>query len=118
MNCQSLEIGDVLLVQLKFEILDANNAKQIRQMIDPIIQDRQKVAIDMSEVQFIDSSGLGTLLTFYRKVKSVEGNLILFGMSSQARSLFELVKMDRIFEVVDSQDDALAILNGNTDTTS
>ena len=113
MNCQSTEIGDALIVQFLFEILDANNAKQVRQMVDPMIQDRKKVAFDMSEVQFIDSSGLGTLLTFYRKVKSAEGNLILFGMTSQAQSLFELVKMDRIFEVVDTQEDAVQILNEN-----
>lgn len=113
MNCQSTEIGDALIVQLQFEILDANNAKQIRQMIDPIIQDRQKVAFDMSKVQFIDSSGLGALLTFYRKVKSTEGNLILFGMTSQAQSLFELVKMDRIFEVVETKEDAVQLLNQN-----
>lgn len=111
MNCQSTEIGDALIVQFQFEILDANNAKQIRQMVDPIIQDRKKVAFDMSNVQFIDSSGLGTLLTFYRKVKAVDGNLILFGMTPQAQSLFELVKMDRIFEVVDAQEDAVQLLN-------
>ena len=111
MSCLSKEIGDVLIIQFQFETLDANNAKMVRQMVDPMIQDRKKVALDMSEVQFIDSSGLGTLLTFYRKVKSVEGNLLLYGMTSQARSLFELVKMDRIFEVVESENDAVAALN-------
>ncbi|MDP8245679.1 MAG: STAS domain-containing protein [Candidatus Hinthialibacter antarcticus] len=113
MNCLSSEIGDVLIIQFRFETLDANNAKMVRQEVDPIIQDRKKVAVDMSEVQFIDSSGLGTLLTFYRKVKSVEGSLLLYGMTSQAMSLFELVKMDRIFEVVESQDDAIHALNGD-----
>ncbi len=111
MNCATTDVGDVLVIEMKIETLDANNAKTIRQEIDPVIHDRSKVAMDMSEIQFIDSSGLGILLTFYRKIKAAEGNLILFGMSSQARSLFELVKMDRIFEILDTQEDAINQLN-------
>lgn len=113
MNCPTEELGEALVVYVDVDTIDASNAKALKQQIDPLILGRSSVALGMNDVQFIDSSGLGTLLTFMRKIKSAGGALVLFGLSDQARSLFELVKMDRIFEIVDTKADAIRSLEGD-----
>jgi anti-sigma B factor antagonist len=63
--------------------------------------------IDMSGLTFVDSSGLGALLSCLRMMKGKNGQLLLVGMSRPVRALFELVRMHRIFSIYNSLAEAL-----------
>jgi anti-sigma B factor antagonist len=90
------QVGDVV-VGLPGGSLDAGNAK---------------VVFDMSQLQFVDSSGLGALLSCLRQLNAAGGGLTLCGIAKPVCSLFELVRMDRISEIFDTKTDAVGALQG------
>ena len=100
------KIGDVAVVTLLGEILDASNSKEFKQDIAPVLEANPKLVFDMSQLQFVDSSGLGSILSCLRQLNAVGGDLKLSGMSKPVRALFELVRMHRIFDIFNTKEEA------------
>lgn len=86
--------------------LDASNVKAFRDAMQPVISGSEVVLLDMSGLQFVDSSGLGALLSCLRGMNSKNGQLRLFGMTKPVMALFELVRMHRIFSIYNSREEA------------
>ncbi len=107
MNLSTEQIDDILVITLNAEILDASNSKEFRAQMTPLLEDSQKVVFDMDQVKFIDSSGCGTLLSCLRQLNGNGGDLKLSGVQKPVRTLFELVRMHRIIEIHDQNDDAV-----------
>jgi sigma-B regulation protein RsbU (phosphoserine phosphatase) len=99
---------NVAVVSIADGSLDASNAKRFKQEVIPAIESTSKVVIDLSGVEFVDSSGLGVLLSCYRQVVSAGGDLKLCGMAPAVRALFELVRMHRIFDTYPTREEAIA----------
>lgn len=107
MEFNTEKIGDVTVVELKTDVLDANNAKEFRADISPILEKNQKVVFDMSQVGFLDSSGCGTILSCLRQLNSAGGDLKMYGLQKPVRTLFELIRMHRIIEIFNTREEAL-----------
>lgn len=99
---------DVVVAQVPVEDLDAGNSGEFKHDIAPILESTDKLVIDLNAVRFVDSSGLGAMLSCLRQMTAKGGDLKLSGMSKQVRATFELVRMHRIFEIFDSSDAAVA----------
>jgi anti-anti-sigma factor len=81
-------------------ILDGSRAGQIRATINEIINDGANIIlIDLSGVTFMDSSGLGGLVTALKDVRLMGGRLCVCSINDQVRILFELTSMDKVFEI-------------------
>ncbi len=63
--------------------------------------------VDFTDVGYIDSSGLATLVEYYQGSRAFSGRLVLFGMNARVRSIFELVRLSEIFTIQDNRKDAL-----------
>jgi anti-sigma B factor antagonist len=101
-------VDDVTVVVLPGVSLDASNAKEFKQGMTPLLNTQSsKVVFDLQQVQFVDSSGLGGLLSCLRQLTAVGGELKLCGMAKPVRDLFALVRMDRIFDIFSTQADAI-----------
>ena len=98
------------VVSFPVDNLDAGNVKGFRAAIESIATTHDTLLLDMSRLNFVDSSGLGALLSCLRTMKGKQGQLLLFGMTKSVRALFELVRMHRIFSIYNSQEEALAEL--------
>lgn len=68
----------------------------------------RKFLVDCSATGYIDSSGLGALVTISKKVRESGGELRIAGLNPDLRSLFELTKLDSLFHLADTTDAALA----------
>ena len=90
------------------ENLDAGNAKEFKRDILPAFDGQSKVIFDMSKLRFVDSSGLGAILSCLRQLNANGGDLKLCGMSKPVRALFELVRMHRIFDIYNTKEEAIA----------
>ena len=110
LDIETAEDGKVAIVTIQSENLDAGNVKKFQENIQPAIDTSQCVVVDMRRLEFVDSSGLGSLLSTLRKVNTKQGQLKLFGMSKPVQALFELVRMHRIFAIYESREEALATL--------
>ena len=87
-------------------ILDSTKAPKFRTDINNIVQDGADIVlVDLKDVTFVDSSGLGALVSALKTVRSSGGKLCICSINEQVRMLFELTSMDRVFEVFKSQQD-------------
>lgn len=100
-------IGDVTVAAIPVDELDASNTGEFKRDITPVLQANTKLVLDLSRLRFVDSSGLGAILSCLRQLSAKSGDLKLCGMSKQVRALFELVRMHRIFDIYDTQDEAV-----------
>lgn len=96
---------DLTVISFNISNLDAGNADAFRKQVRPILESTSKVAIDMSALQFVDSSGLGALLSCLRFCNEQGGSLVLFGLQRPVTALFELMRMHRVFNLFDSIDE-------------
>ena len=103
-------IGNIALVELAGKNLDATNADTFKQEIAPLLERSSKAVFDMSQLEFIDSSGLGAIFSCFKNLKAAGGNLTFFGVSEPIQAFFELVRMNRIFGVFATRDEALKAL--------
>lgn len=100
-------IDNVTVVVLTGESLDAGNAKEFKRDIIPAIEGQRRVIFDMGGLRFVDSSGLGAILSCLRQLNATGGDLKLCGMLKPVRALFELVRMHRIFDIYNTRDEAI-----------
>lgn len=85
-------------------ILDGAKANQLRREIsDAVSVGSDTVLLDLQGVTFMDSSGLGALVSSLKTVRSAGGQLYICSITNQVKMLFELTSMDRVFEIYPDQ---------------
>ncbi len=92
---------DLLRVELigEINILDVNDFKDIiKEKIKE--EDTKKVVLDMTQVPFMDSSGLGMLISLYKFVNENEGEIVYTGLSEYILKILSFAKLDKIFTIV------------------
>lgn len=102
-----IEGVDVMVIELREDNLDASNVREFRDAVQSLMGDRTRVVLDLAGVKFIDSSGLGALISCLRQVNSRRGDFRLCEMSRTVRALFELMRMHRVFHIHDTRADAV-----------
>lgn len=86
-------------------ILDGTKAGQFRQEISNLVDNGANIVlIDLKEVTFMDSSGLGALVLALKTVRAAGGKLFICSINEQVKMLFELTSMDRVFEIYANRD--------------
>ena|SRR5215470_2851604 len=100
-------VGNVTIVILAGAQLDASSAEEFKRDITPVLDAHTQVIFDLSQLGFIDSSGLGALLSCLRHLQARGGDLKLCNISKPVRALFELVRMHRIFHIFATQEEAV-----------
>jgi anti-sigma B factor antagonist len=106
--------GEVAVVTVNDEQLDASNADDFRQYMAPILQDCHKVVLALNRVQFVDSRGCGAILSCLKNVSAAGGDLKLCQVTKPVRTVFELIRLQRICEVLDTRDAAVRAFQGGT----
>jgi anti-sigma B factor antagonist len=106
------KVGDVAVVEVPVEELDASNTGELKHDIAPVLEANTKLVIDLSRLRFVDSSGLGAMLSCLRQLTAKGGDLKLSGMQKQVRAVFELVRMHRIFDIYGTREEAVRAFQG------
>ncbi|MCK6484047.1 MAG: STAS domain-containing protein [Phycisphaerae bacterium] len=92
-------VGSATVAELMGEI-DMRCAPELREAMSRIVAERPKVlALNMGGVNYIDSTGLGTLVYVLRQVGGYRGRMALFGLSPTVRGAFEITKLLSVFEI-------------------
>ena len=108
MTVVSTQEHGVSVGQVDSRMLDASTVNAFRDVVKPLLQEKAQVVLDLSKVEFIDSSGLGALVACLRQAHAIGGDIKLSGLGKSARALFELVRMHRVFEVFNDSDEAVS----------
>jgi len=105
-------VNGVAVAAVPVDELDASNSTEFKRDIAPLLQSYTKLVLDLSQLRFVDSSGLGAMLSCLRQLSGKGGDLKLSGMSKQVRALFELVRMHRIFDIYGTKEEAVRAFQG------
>lgn len=98
----------VAIIRIDGQLI-VGNRQELKAMVqDGLDRGERKFLIDCTGTGYIDSSGLGALVTLSKKVREVNGELRIAGLNEDLRALFELTKLDTLFHISPSPEDALA----------
>ena len=105
------EVGEVTVVRFRDQkiIEDINIQELGHEMFRLVeVENRQKLLLNFSTVDFLSSAALGKLITLDKKVKAAEGVLKLSNIRSEIYEVFAITKLNRLFDIKDDEADALA----------
>ena len=90
---------------------DAVSAPQVKVELHGMIEEgHTRLVLNMSGLEFIDSAGLGALVSCLRRAAAEGGDLRLAEVPPFCRSIFELTRLTRVFDVTESEDEAVAAM--------
>jgi len=80
--------------------IDISNSPDVKKYFDNAITDKHKeVIINLESADYVDSSGLATLVEILKNVRAHQGKLKLVGLSDKVKGLFEITKLDKLFNI-------------------
>lgn len=79
--------------------VDVFTAPQLREKLVPLCQENREVYLDLSQVDYMDSTGLGVLIGAYKKLRSRGGRLVLTGMSPRLKRLFHITRLTNVIDI-------------------
>ena len=89
--------------------IDINTSPGVKKSFDKLISSKTpKIIVNLSKVTYVDSSGLATLVEILKNMRSYGGRLRLSDMSSKIKSLFEITKLEKLFEIVADEKEAIS----------
>lgn len=108
MRFKTEKVDDITIIRIPVDALDAGNIMEFKTDIVPLLKNSKKVLLNMGKVKFMDSSGIGAMLSCLRAVSSTGGDLKMFSVKEQLINLFKLVRLDRIIDIYESKNKAVA----------
>ncbi|AKN32087.1 anti-sigma factor antagonist [Clostridium carboxidivorans P7] len=77
-----------------------DEADELREKFNYLMKDGEKnFVLDFRKCTFIDSTGLGVLVSVYKKCKSINGSLKLYSINEQVMKIFSMTRLDKVFEI-------------------
>ena len=107
MDLQVENRGEIAVVTVPGRALDASNVDDFKAAILPVVGENSRVVLNIENLEFVDSSGLGAFLMCIRKLRSDGGEMKISGMTSPVKALFELVRMHRVCHVTETVGEAV-----------
>jgi len=103
--------GNILLVRLKGE-LDHHEANELKKIWQLEIEEHriQHVVLNLQDLDFMDSSGLGVILGRYKEIKQVDGEMVICAISPTVKRLFEMSGLFKIMQLAQGEEEALNFL--------
>ena len=106
MEVTSELVGKVHVVTVSGD-LDASNSQHFKNFVLPLLSSPIKLLIDLAKVPFLDSSGMGAMITCQRAATAAGSKMKLCCLSEQVRSSFGLIRLNQMLDIADSREDAL-----------
>jgi anti-sigma B factor antagonist len=88
---------------------DAIGTREFKKTISQLLETgKNRIVLDMSHVNFVDSSGMGALIGTLRGITKEGGDMRIFGLTPEVHTIFELTRLHRIFDIYETIDAAMA----------
>ncbi len=107
MNFEVTQQGDITIVEVTGQLIVGNRQELKDDVLKLLDGGARKFLIDFRDTAYIDSSGLGVLVSLSKKIREKGGEMRLSNLNEDLRTLFELTKLDTLFVIADSRDRAL-----------
>lgn len=97
----------VTVVDVEGQLIVGNRQELKQKVLDELEGGDRRFVIDFQQTGYIDSSGLGVLVSLSKKIREQGGELRLSGLNEDLRTLFELTKLDTLFRITETKEEAL-----------
>jgi anti-sigma B factor antagonist len=98
----------VTVVSCQGRVAFGEEASLLRSTLKTVLSSTKNVVLDLSQVNYIDSGGLGTLVGVYSSARGAGADIKLCGLSSRLRDTLQVTKLVTVFEVYDNRQQATA----------
>jgi len=98
---------EVVVVDVEGQLIVGNRQELKQKVLDSLDGGARKFVIDFTPTGYIDSSGLGVLVSLSKKIREQGGELRLANLNDDLKTLFELTKLDTLFQIADTRERAL-----------
>ena len=106
--------GTVALFRLEGSLMGDSTQQQFKDTILKLLEQGQKhIVLDFSHVRNVNSAGLGSLITLFSRTRSVGGEFILAAVPQNVRNLLHITRLDTVFVIVDTVEEALKRLGAS-----
>ncbi|MCH7563808.1 MAG: STAS domain-containing protein [Gemmatimonadetes bacterium] len=107
MGFQVIKENGVTVVAVEGQLIVGNRQELKQKVLEELENGERKFVVDFDQTGYIDSSGLGVLVSLSKKIREQGGELRLANLNEDLRTLFELTKLDTLFKIADSRSEAL-----------
>jgi anti-sigma B factor antagonist len=104
-------VADVAIVDCSGRIVLGEETASMRQYVKPLLTQSPRVVLNLAQVNYVDSSGVGTLVSLYTSARHAGGNIKLAGLVTRVKDLLQITKLGTIFEMFDAAENAAASFN-------
>lgn len=112
MKYNIIDRGEIKILELTGKITIGEGDIQLRKLTDEVLNSgARKIIMDLKNLKYIDSSGIGELVSCYTTIKNKDGALRLANLHSKIYSLLQLTALVTVFEIYDSVEDAVQSLS-------
>ena len=101
------ESGTARVVDLEGEV-DLGTSPNLRRVLFDLLGKTRKLALNLKALRYIDSSGIATLIEVLKDAQRLEKEFVLFGLSPAVQDVFRLTHVNRVFRIVDTEEQAVA----------
>jgi anti-sigma B factor antagonist len=103
------QVGDVVVVDVTGRITLGEGSSNLREGIRELMaQGTRKILLNLGEVTYIDSSGIGELVSAYTSVSGQGGTLKLLNLTKRVKDLLQITKLYTVFDIYDNEAHAIA----------
>lgn len=100
--------GGVTIVDVEGQLVVDNRRELKDEVLSRLASGSDKFLLDFEGTSYIDSSGLGVLVSLSRRIREQGGELRLAGLDDDLATLFELTRLDTLFQIAEDRNEALA----------
>ena len=109
LNIRERQAGDVTILDLEGKITIGEGSVGLRNAIRRLIQEgKKKVLLNLAGVGYVDSSGIGELVSSYTTIRREQGQLKLLKLTQKIKDLLTITKLLTVFDVYENEPDALS----------
>ena len=108
MQIEQRAVGDVMVLDLKGKITLGEGDELLKDKVNSLVnQGHKKIVLNLAEVPYIDSAGLGEIVRTYTTVSRQGGSLKLLNLTKRITDLLAITKLLTVFETFESENDAI-----------
>jgi anti-sigma B factor antagonist len=108
LNATSSNMNGVIVVHLSGAIFFGEESASLRVLVKDLLSKSSQIVLDLGDVTYIDSGGLGTLVALYASARKIGGDIRLARVGRRPTEVLQMTKLVTLFEVFDKTENAVA----------
>ncbi|WP_258102656.1 STAS domain-containing protein [Marinoscillum sp. MHG1-6] len=107
---KKLQRADHTEIQVKGEV-DASSSIELDNALQSSLDESKKIIVDLENLEYISSAGLGVFISYLEEIKSKEIKLVLCNMKPKVYDVFKILGLENLMEIVNTKEEAEQALN-------